>query len=150
MSSIYQGDPAIKIDRDGADLQFDEGQPVMDKGFENSVIISLFSKPNWPGNVLFRSESQQIGSDFEESNKLPINKDGLNARRDAASKALEWAVSDGLFQEVDVLVTNPNSNTILVSILITPPNGESVNLTLENFGSNWRFQKEDPAHRRFK
>lgn len=147
--STFQGDPAFEIDENGSNFKFIEGQPVSDQGFENAVIISLFTKRSWPGNVLFRSESKKIGSDFEEASKLPINIAGLNSRRDAALKSLDWAIKEGLFKEVLVDVTNPNSNTILVKIRVIPPNGENVDLTLENFGSNWRFQKEDPAHRRF-
>ncbi len=146
--SVFQGDPAFKIDRDGSDFKFIEGQPVSDQGFENAVLISLFTKRTWPGNALFESPSQQIGSDFEEASKSPINQSGLNNRRDAALKSLQWAIDSGLFKEVFVNVTNPNSNTIIVQVRIIPPNGAEVDLTLENFGPNWRFQKDDPAHRR--
>lgn len=148
--SVYQGDPAIKITADGATLEFNEGQPVMDKGYENAVLISLFTKQNWSGNVFFRNQDQRIGSDFEASMTLPINVSGLNRRRDAAIKALEWAVTAGLFQSVDVEVTNPRAQVIMVRIRITPPFGEDVNLSLSNEGASWRFQREDPAHRRFK
>ena len=147
--SVFQGDPAFKIGKNGSTFEFIEGQPISDQGFENAVLISLFTKREWPGNVLFRGDSQKVGSDFEKSNALPINRAGLNSRRDAALKSLQWAINKRLFKEVFVSVTNPNSNTIIVTIRITPPNGEDVNLTLENFGQNWRFQKEDPAHRRF-
>ena len=147
--SVFQGDPAIKITADGATLEFTEGQPVMDKGFENTVLISLFTKQNWPGNVFFRNAAQRIGSDFEESLKLPLNLDGLNKRRDAAEKSLQWAIDAGLFASVDVQVTNPQGQVIMVKIRITPPSGEDVNLSLSNEGASWRFQREDPAHRRF-
>jgi len=149
MSSIYQGDPALTIEKNGSTMRFIEGQPVTDKGYENAVLISLFSKKNWIGNVLFKDGSEKIGSDFEESNKLPVNLNGLNKRRDAAVKSLQWAIDDGIFNNVAVEVTNPNGSTILVRIRITPPSGEAVNLTLENFGANWRFQRNDPAHGRF-
>lgn len=147
--SIYQGDPAIKIDADGATNVYREGQPIMDGGFENAVLISLFTKENWVGNVLTDNTSEQIGSKFEQSMKEPINIEGLNSRRDAAEKSLKWAVDDGLFKSVTVNVTNPRGNIILVNIRIEPPNGEAVNLTLDNAGANWRIQKENPAHGRF-
>lgn len=147
--STYQGDVAFKINQEGSSFKFIEGQPVMDGGFENAVLISLFTKPNWAGNEFLTLDSQKIGSDFLDSMNLPINLEGLNRRRDAASKSLEWAKQKGLFQDVFVEVTNPNSNTILVNIRITPPNGADVDLTLENVGANWRIQRDDPAHRGF-
>ena len=146
--SVYQGDPALLLGPDGVSFKFKEGQPEMDKGLENLVWISLFTKEGWFGNALYRKESQKLGSKFEDANKLPVNLSGLNARRDAALEALQWAITEGLFQTVEVEVTNPNGQTILVNIKITPPNGEAVDLTLSNFGNTWRFQKEDPAHRR--
>lgn len=148
MTSVFQGDPAIKITKNGSEFVFKEGQPVSDKGFENAVIISLFTKRGWAGNTLFREAAKQIGSDFEEANNQPLNITGLNARREAALKALQWAKISKIFKDVLVEVTNPSANTIIVKIKIIPPNGEAVDLTLQNFGANWRFQKTDPAHRR--
>ena len=149
MSNVFQGDPAINLTPDGATLKFTEGQPVMDKGFENAVLISLFTKQNWVGNDLFDQVDQKLGSDFEESMKLPINLDGLNRRRQAVEGALLWLKSQGKVKDIEVSVTNPSADIIIVLIEITPPSGENVNLTLENFGASWRFQRDDPAHRRF-
>ena len=64
MTDIYQGDPRLFLDSDGSFLKFTGGQPVMDRGLENIVLISLFTRPGWPGNVLFQDENQKIGSDF--------------------------------------------------------------------------------------
>ena len=149
MSSVYQGDPAFKITEDGSILKFVGGQPIMDQGFENTVLISLFTKRNWPGNVLARKDSEKIGSDFEDSHNQPVNLKGLNARRDAARKALQWAIDQGIFRDVVVNVTNPKGSIIIVNIRITPPYGENVDLNIENSGPNWKFQKDNPAHRRF-
>lgn len=147
--NIYEGDPAIQITVNGADFKFIEGQPVMDQGFENAVLISLFTEENWIGNDLFNTEAEQIGSSFLASMKLPHNREGIIARRNAALNSLEWLKTEGLFKDVFVSVTNPSGSTTLVNIRITPPNGEDVNLTLDNFGPNWRLQRDNPAHRRF-
>jgi hypothetical protein len=42
-----QGDPKITMENDGADLVFRGGQPVMDSGLENAILISLFSGAEW-------------------------------------------------------------------------------------------------------
>lgn len=146
--SVFQGDPALTITKDGSTMKFIEGQPVMDKGYENAVLISLFTSQGWVGNALALSDNEEIGSDFEESNKEPINLEGLNKRRDAAKRSMQWAVTEGIFSNVEVTVTNPSGNIIVVTILITPPTGPSLTLILENQGANWKFQKEEPAHRR--
>lgn len=146
--SAFQGDPRITIGKDGANLVFREGQPVLDRGLENAAILSLFTSENWVGNALTDVADEKIGSDFEESMKSPLNLTGLNARKQAAESALKWMKSKGLARDIDVTVSNPSGSIVIVRIVITPPQGENVNLTLENFGPNWKFQREDPAHRR--
>lgn len=148
MRSAFQGDPYIVMTQDGATLSFVEGQPITDQGFENAVLISLFTRRGWVGNDLFDQLDQQIGSDFEDSMKLALNLEGLNRRRQAAESALSWLVNQGRVRDIEVNVTNPNSNIIIVSIRIFPPFGESVDLTLENFGASWRFQRDSPANGR--
>lgn len=148
MVNIFSGDPALEITKNGSRFNFIDGQPVMDGGFENAVLISLFTKENWAGNDLFDVADEKIGSDFEESLKEPINLDGLNKRRQAAIRALQWLIDNGSFKAILINITNPTSTFLLMTIKITPPNGEDVFLTLENFGANWQIQKTSPAHRR--
>jgi hypothetical protein len=41
MSLVFQGDPRLFLDKNGAYIAFSGGQPVMDRGFENVVLILL-------------------------------------------------------------------------------------------------------------
>ena len=43
----FQGDVAVSITEDGAKMKFINGQPVMDQGLENAVLISLFTKKGY-------------------------------------------------------------------------------------------------------
>ena len=95
MVDRFTGDPALFIDENKTYLIVRGGQPLMDAGIYNAVIISLFTrfeadgKP-WPGNLLFDTEAQQVGSDFELACQQPLTIAAFNDIRDAAEKALAW------------------------------------------------------------
>ena len=143
MISIYQGDPKLFLTKDGAELKFVEGQPVMDQGLENLAFISLFTE-GWAGNDLFDDANQKIGSDFEESTRQPITLQNLIDNQDAALKALK----NDSFGNIEVDVLNPNGYRRDITIRLEPP-GQDINaLTITKNGLNWIAQSIDPAHRR--
>lgn len=138
MSDPYGGDPRLTLSPEGADLTYVDGQPVMDAGLENYVLISLFTRPGWCGNLLL-SPAQRIGSDFEEACAKPITLTGLADIANAAERALK---SD-YFTSVKVTITNPQANWL--SLVITL-GGRTV--TLDRRGLLWQAQADDPAHGR--
>ena len=140
----FEGDPKLTLDENGSELKFVGGQPVMDRGLENLALISLFTKPGWVGNDLFSDPEQKIGSNFEESANQPINVNALNDIRDAALKAL----TDPIFGNITVNVTNPNGYKIDVQIIIEPPGKDIQELLISKNGINWQSQAIDPAYRR--
>lgn len=144
MAYSLEGDPRLILTVEGSKLNFVGGQPTMDQGLENMVLISLFTSPGWPGNVLFDNPNERIGSDFEQSAMAAINLDTLNRIRNAAERAL----SNPVFGEVTVEVTNPTSNRIDVYILIKPPGADISALLLQRNGLNWVAQFENPASKR--
>lgn len=131
----YSGDPKLYLDKEGSYLNFSDGQPDMDQGIENMIFIALFTRPAWPGNVLFDDPSEQIGSDFEEAVKQPITVTSLNDIRDAAEKAL----SNNFFGDVIVTVTNPVSTQLKINIEL-PGQKLQVLIKTTNNGINWETQ----------
>ena len=89
ISSRFQGDPAIEITPDGACMTFKGGQPIMDQGFHNAALISLFTKPDWWGNSLEKQNNKKIGSNFER-NRVIQDVDSVNEVSDDAKQALKW------------------------------------------------------------
>jgi len=142
--NIYQGDPALVLGENGSRLVFKGGQPVMDQGLENLVLISLFTKPGWIGNTLFQDPAQQIGSDFLDAANQSITVSSLNDMIQAAKRALD----DPVFGTVTVNVSNPNSYRLNFAIRIEPPGQDAMDLLLEKNGLNWIFQNLNPAHER--
>lgn len=141
---IYEGDPRLFLSENGSTMDFRDGQPVMDRGLENFVLICLFTREGWPGNILFKDPNQKIGSDFELVAQEPITSTSLSNLEAAAKRALDQPV----LGEIMVAVTNPVSHRLDVSIFIQPPGGDLQAFLLTKNGLNWTFQVLDPANLR--
>lgn len=141
---LFEGDPRLFLGVDGSKIQFNDGQPIMDRGLENQALICLFTSRGWVGNIFFQDKNQQIGSDFEEEARKPITVASLSRVRSAALRALDIPA----FGETGVIVTNPISYRLDVAILIQPPGGDISAFLLTKNGLNWTFQAKDPAHLR--
>ena len=148
METLFNGDPRIFIDKDGADLKFIGGQPITDGGYENAVIISLFTRPGWYGNIFTFSDSQKIGSDFEEESKKSITLENLNNLRQFALEALRWMIENNSVESIDVDVRNVESDRYTVTISIKPPGSEAGVLLLTGRSNNWLIQIKEPANQR--
>jgi phage gp46-like protein len=144
MIDIFSGDPYLTLGPDGSALTFKGGQPVMDQGFENQVMIALFTTPNWAGNALFADPQQRVGSDFVEAANQPITLQSLTDVEQAAVRALQSPA----FGRVTAEASNPESDRIRVEILIEPPGQDSQTIILTRNGLNWQAQADNPAHER--
>jgi phage gp46-like protein len=148
MTDRYQGDPKLTLDENGSDLTFKGGQPEMDRGLENAVFISLFTKESWVGNALFTDINQQIGSDFLDTVNQPITVTALNDIANSAERALQWMIDSDIAANITARATNPRNDWIEVAILIEPPTADPVILLAKQNGVNWSLQKIDPAYLR--
>lgn len=144
----FQGDPALLLDENGADIKFIGGQPVMDQGLRNVVMLDLFTRKRWWGNSLFRAEEEKIGSDFEKTARQAITVTALQKIRAAGIAALKWMVKTGLASNTLFEVRNPSVNRIDVGVLIQPPTRDEEVLVMTRHGANWIAQRDYPASRR--
>lgn len=134
----FQGDPKIYITENGADFNFIAGQPDMDAGFENQAMISLFTSPNWWGNVLIDNAGQKIGSDFEEKAKGSVTLKKLAEIEQNAIRVLEYPA----FGNIEATASNPESSRIDLSILISPQGQDVAELSLSRNAQNWKNQSD--------
>lgn len=137
----FQGDPKLFLTQDGVDLHFVSGQPVMDAGFENQVMISLFTKSGWWGNSLISNIDQQIGSDFEDKAKGSINLKKLSQVEQDAERVLKYRA----FGNIQTTVVNPESQRLDMTVLISPPGQDVQQLRLTRNSQNWQNQTEQGA-----
>lgn len=147
----YAGDPAVTITESGAKMKFINGQPVVDQGLENAVLISLFTRRGYWGNSLISEESKKIGSDVEVTALEPIvSIQSVNNMTDAIDRALKWMTDTKLSQDNEITVTNPSSNNLKATIKITPPGRDSQTLLFLKNGLNWIGQALNPAAERMR
>ena len=142
----FQGDPKVTLGPNGSNLVYRGGQPEMDQGFENYVMISLFTEEGWFGNHLFKKPEQKIGSKFVEANNRAITVPSLNEVRIMGEAALRAMVDTGLADVVGLNVTNPTGNSKRIEIHIIGAT-ERVFVVSAN-GTNWKLQEAYPAHER--
>ncbi len=141
MVDRYSGDPKIIVTQNGATIDYQGGQPVMDQGIENHGIMALLIDSAWCGNLLLPDENQ-IGSTFEQNAIGPgITLALLNDLQNLADIAL----SSPLFPDRVVEVTNPVSDQIKLVATLGPGTAP---LELQRFGQNWQNQASNPAYRR--
>lgn len=147
---ILDGDPKIGIEENGAELYFYGGQPVMDQGLENAVLLSLFADERWAGNALLTGKNEPVGSDYERfATDEAITLTTLDRLSDRVKKALAWMVSSNLAASIDVETSNPTGRQLEVVISIAPPgDGNIATLLVARNGPNWVAQITDPAHAR--
>lgn len=141
MTDIFDGDPFITIDPDGANLVFSGGQPKMDQGLINHVNISLLTKKGWCGNDIEPVAERKIGSDFLEKNSQSITRQSLLD----ISKTAEATLVGDEFGKITAIVTNPISQQVRTDILLEPTSGDISILRLTKSGQNWLNQKINPS-----
>lgn len=142
-----QGDPKIAIDSDGVDLVFKGGQPIMDSGLENAILISLFSGAEWFGNA-FSQPSSRIESRFYPLSLKAITASRLAELERAAKADLKALVAQGVIADPIVRASNPSGNRIMVEITISPPGAKTEVILLSRYGANWSVQTTNPASAR--
>ena len=141
----YEVDPRLTIDEDGSDLEFIGGQPVMDAGLENAILISLFTE-DWFGNVFFNNPNHRVGGKFLSSLNQPLSISAVETIRKAALSDLNWLIVEKIASVVEVVVTNPEAKKISVVVLVKPPGKDVQALLLEKNGVNWVNQMIYPAY----
>ncbi|MBU1080900.1 MAG: hypothetical protein KKB59_10480 [Spirochaetes bacterium] len=135
----YSGDPRLVLTANGADLDYRGGQPVMDQGIENCILLSLFVREGWAGNVFLPPE-RRLGSDYEKTCRGTITLSKLVDVENSAERAL----SSKVFGTVKASASNPTADHLAVEIKIG--SGGVLSLTRER--ALWVAQINDPASRR--
>lgn len=139
MSLPYQGDPKLTISPySNGGINYTLGQPVMDTGLENAVVISLGTLKGWWGNLLMSKESQKIGSDYDLLTHDTLNFDQIKKIEDNAETTLNWMKTEGIIESAESLVNNPQADRIENSIAIKKPTGE-----VEIYQLNWDQQFQE-------
>lgn len=132
--SDYAGDVRLIFENDGGEVQFENGQPVMDQGLYTAVGISLFTEPGWWGNRVVPA-AQSIGADVETLRQGKLTNSVRLNIIEAAKAALKWLTDDGIAQSVTVDAEIPSAGRLNILVTIQEPSADQTR-TLR-YAVNW-------------
>ena len=137
-----QGDVKIFILPGGIEIVYSGGQPVMDSGLENMVLIYLFTENGWPMNKILPL-SQHIGSDFLTETRKPINITQLRKIEIAANEALKPIEANKIGTISDLSVKMITGSQIFLRFAVNPPGVNAIQIELSGYGNNWKMQRDE-------
>jgi len=126
---------------------FYNGQPKMDRGLTNCVLISLFTEKGYVGDYYETVENRKVGNRGRmlAAMKSEITVSALNDIRTSALADLSWMISKGLVSKIDINVTNPYGFIVQVDIKLSAPGGKESMIRLSNEQARWNAQQLDPV-----
>nr|DAI36391.1 MAG TPA: hypothetical protein [Caudoviricetes sp.] len=115
---------------------------LTDDSLTNAIVISLFTdarvdnQRGWWGNDFNQNEERQVemGSRLWTLARSKQLADVLEDTQAYAEQALQWLIDDGHALAIDVMATNPEQSVLLLSVVVTLPNGQTEQRT---FSAVW-------------
>lgn len=115
---------------------------LTDNSLTNAIVISLFTdarvdnQRGWWGNDFNQNEERQVemGSHLWTLARSKQLADVLDDAQAYAEQALQWLIDDGHALAIDVIATNPEQFVLLLSVVVTLPNGQTEQRT---FSAVW-------------
>lgn len=106
---------------------------LTDDSLTNAIVISLFTdarvdnQRGWWGNDFNQNEERQVemGSRLWTLARSKQLADVLDDAQAYAEQALQWLIDDGHALAIDVMATNPEQSVLLLSVVVTLPNGQT-------------------------
>lgn len=130
-------DLAITWKNGQGDLVDLDGALLLDDTLTNAIIISLFTdarvdgERGWWGNSFATFE---MGSKLWTLHRSKQIDDILEDAERYARDALQWMITDKLVSSLSVTATNPKQSMLLLTIIVTLPNGSVEQRT---FSATW-------------
>lgn len=139
--SIYEGDPKLYLQLNGAFLNVNGGQPEMDKTLWNAALISLNTREGWAGNAFLSKKAQKIGSRYEVVSEQNLSQQMINRLKNEADLALKWILSEKLVDNIEVVVRNPKNHNLETIIIMKKDNVIVLQFVLLKNETNWYAQE---------
>lgn len=147
MSQLRQGDIAIFQTPDGGDISIINGEPVMDGGFESAVYLSLFAggeNTHWIEE--YQDKSEKLNSRFYNFiNGNAKSVENLNRAEELAKQDLNWFLTDGIADTLNLTITSTDKSRILLSYELLL---DGKKLSENTYNINWGYQESSPANKR--
>lgn len=120
-----EGDPKLYFDGAISDLKNEGGQPVMDSGLENALLISAFTDPGYWGNSIAKS-GEEIGSGVGELLRSPLTSKTRLDIEESIKESLAWMIRDQVATKINVRAVISGSGVLKVLIEVERKDEKSV------------------------
>lgn len=134
------GDPRLIDTGNGADLNIVNGQPEMD-GLENAAYLSLFTPPDWWGNILSAGPSDRYESRLESLYRRTLTNQVRLDAETYCNDALAWMKTEGIAKKITVTAVILSVGMLGIQITIEQPD-RTVSL---RYQLNWAAQEARAA-----
>lgn len=133
-------DLAIEWRNGQGDLAFSDNDLMLDDSLTTAIIISLFTdqrvdnQRGWWGNQ-FAQYNGEMGSKLWTFTRAKQLKDVLVEIQTYATQALQWLIDDRHVTHIDVTASNPDMSVLLLTVVVTLPDGTQEQRTLSTVWS---------------
>lgn len=121
------------------DLVVMNDQLMLDDSLTTAIVLSLFTdlsvngERGWWGND-FNDNHHQLGSKLWLLSREKQLQTVLDDAQTYAQQALSWLIEDKLVLDYQVTATNPETSVLLLTIIVTLPDGSQPQWT---FSTHW-------------
>lgn len=141
-----QGDLYLFNTLDGGEISSINGEPVMDRGFETAVLLSIAgpAQPYWADEYLPTSRKMQSKLQTYIQGR-PLSSGTLKTVVAMAKADLQWVIDTGVADKIAVAVRATARNRIEIAWSV-----ETDGRVIEQnrYQLNWAAQRDYPASRR--
>ncbi len=135
----FEGDVLLVETDDGADIVIENGQIVSSENAQTAVFLSLFGgndedadgreKESWWGNEIAGTAlAERVQSGFlAEITGKAITSSMLQKSKAAAESDLQWLISEGFADSVEVEVKATDRNMLFVNVKALKNGGQVIN-----------------------
>lgn len=135
---LYQGDIKLFPTANGNQVVFQKGQPIMEQGLGNAVLLSWMLGDNWT-NAVSPALGQYNSEVWSILNRYTHNRGDELRLVDAFTDSLGWMIRENLLTEVNVTVTPVSLYSLSVKLELVQPNDNVINI---EYSISWDRQKK--------
>lgn len=144
----FEGDLRLIMSDDGAELAIENGLILPEKGFDTSVLISLFggniedsgkveNKNGWWGNYSLGGE--KIQSRFQAiTNGQPLTVASAKEAINAAKLDLNWLISEGVADDIELSGYIAGTKRFELTVMLIKDGTDIYN---NKFAVNWEAER---------
>lgn len=138
MFEIKESDLYLFPSPDGGELNFEDGQPLMDDAFDTAIYVSLVGSADWWGNEFQEVNEALEGPLFSELNSGTLTNQKRLDIETRAKSLLAWMVRAGIMKSVEASAFLETPERLRLTLTFQEPDGTE---QVKKYRLSWTNQK---------